>query len=307
VPARLLTGPILRLESKEKKEEGRAMKWNREKAILEMLRFAYETRLDGLRKPGRIETWEKVKRHLFWDSPVTLGHLEDLDALQGTLRGFFQNYFVEILNIYYESPWMGSPGNAEIPNIYYDSPWMGSPGNEVDRLAKEMLSTGKVKSCQGAIKRVARSDPRLWEIYNIGEWRRWLPPKVSRKRSVYCNGQTLSFVEEPLPLNEQAVEQAIKLFALAPPVPISKFFRCTECGKWTINTRKTRKHWVCSKRCSDRRYVREDRDPQAHAKRARHLYWRKQGHLQEFIKTLEQRIVREQRSPSNSESVRPSF
>jgi hypothetical protein len=245
-----------------------AMKWNRDKALLETLRFADKTGLDRLGKSERIKVWKRIKRHLFWDSPVALG-LEDLDSLQRTLRDFFNSYFMEILNIWQESP------------------WKGSPGNEVDRLAHELLSQGKLKTIKGALKRVAKTHPRLWEIYNIGEWIKELPQSGPRKRSVYCDGDTLRIFEEPLIANKQAIEQVIKLFAMDPPIPLSRLFICAECGDWSINTRKTRKHWVCSKWCYDKRYVRENRDPETHAKNARRSYWRKQGHSEKKLEALE--------------------
>lgn len=217
------------------------MKRDRDKALVEVLKFAYETNLGRLRDSGRIKTWNRLESYLFWDMTITtLPPHEPLERIQEVLRGFLDEYFMSILN------------------LYQSSQWRGTPSNEVDMLAQVLLSEKKVKTYKGALKRVKKDNPQLWEIYNAGEWRKYFPEPRSKRRFVYVNGEALLYREEGSSLKELVVEQVIKLFAMK-PLSLSRLYRCQECQKWSINTRKSRKHWFCSKRCYDRSAKRAER------------------------------------------------
>lgn len=103
-------------------------------------------------------------------------------------------------------------------------------------------------------------------------------PETEFQRVFYCDGEFICYKEDYRSLKDHAIEQVIKLYAMSPPLPVSKFYQCQldECNKWTINNRKSRKHWFCSKRCYDLWKKREERSTpekrKAYNKRQKQYY-----------------------------------
>jgi hypothetical protein len=223
------------------------MMLNREKVILETLRYAFEVKLPRLSSnKSRIKVWERLKKYLWWDdSEAHLKNLDELNEIQEALRNFFDESFMPILE------------------IYFSSPWKGTPDDELDRIAQNILSEGKAEDYEIALSKAIKANPRLGKIWAKGAWLSKELPAPNPKRFFYCDGEVFRCAEEYESISSGAIQRVIRLFAMSPPLPISKFYKCEfeDCNRWAINNRKSRKHWFCSKRCYDRGEKREKRNP----------------------------------------------
>jgi len=234
-------------------------KWNRDKAIVEILRFTYNTDLSRMREAGKLKAMEKLKFHLFqFDIPFP--SFESLTDIQTSLKQFFDSYFKPLIDAYHSS----------------DFKWQYSPGNSVHLLAEDLLSTGKVKTYDAALKRISKKYPRLFEIYVKGQWKKVLP-KFQSDRYFICDGEFFSITsDDDMSIQDFAVYMFMQILSQQ-IIPISAFYQCKECHLWNLNTRKSRKHWFCSKKCYDRFMKREERkkDPEKYNKAQRNLYKKK--------------------------------
>lgn len=182
------------------------MKVEREKAILEALRYAFEVKLPRHKSvKSRVKIWEKLKKYLFWDDPEAhLDRLEDLNTIQKALQNFFVEYFFPALN-----GW----DSKELPEPNFKRWFFCKDGHF-----------------------------RYVEKYN--------PEKVV---SFIDKETDFRYSEVFYSRSDEAVQRVIRLLAMPPALPLTKFFRCDldDCKRWAINNRKKRKHWFCSKRCYD--------------------------------------------------------
>ncbi len=237
------------------------MKWDRDKTLLDILRFA---------ETGGRGAWNRVKRSLFWEESqeflATRYELEtEIEDIRAHLEEFLERNFLQPIRAWHEG-----------------GMWEGVPGDEVHRLASQFFDEGRARNYATGIDIVRKEYPALWKAYNAAD-QTWLSeslPWPKAERRFHCDGETFRYSEpsgpEGYPLKDNVIQRVISLLAMPPGIPLSKFYKCEECQKWSINTRKSRKHWFCSKKCYDRAKKREERNTpegrEAYRKRQRGYY-----------------------------------
>jgi len=76
----------------------------------------------------------------------------------------------------------------------------------------------------------------------------------SRDGSLTYISGILRFEEDVKDLHDIGKIQICRLLSVG--IPSYRYYICNECGKWQLNTRKSRKHWICAP-CYKKKYDRE--------------------------------------------------